>query len=81
DKTPLDREVIFGLFVIFSSNYYDKYYRILNGSTQVNATEVNDMPIPSESILKQLGLECMEIENHSPIESDKLIEKVVLKYA
>ncbi|HHJ6901035.1 TPA: DNA methyltransferase, partial [Streptococcus pyogenes] len=71
----------FGLFVIFSSNYYDKYYRILNGSTQVNATEVNDMPIPSESILKQLGLECMGIENHSPIESDKLIEKVVLKYA
>ena len=81
DKTPLDREVIFGLFVIFSSNYYDKYYRILNGSTQVNATEVNDMPIPSEPILKQLGIECMEIENHSPIESDKLIEKVVLKYA
>lgn len=81
DKTPLDREVIFGLFVIFSSNYYDKYYRILNGSTQVNATEVNDMPIPSEPILKQLGIECMKIENHSPIESDKLIEKVVLKYA
>ena len=81
DKTPLDREVIFGLFVIFSSNYYDKYYRILNGSTQVNATEVNDMPIPSEPILKQLGIECMKIENNSPIESDKLIEKVVLKYA
>lgn len=46
---------IYGLFVLFNSTLYDKYYRILNGSTQVNATEINSMPVPDRDSLKQLG--------------------------
>lgn len=39
--------VVYGLYVLFNSTLYDCYYRILNGSTQVNSTEVNSMPVPS----------------------------------
>ncbi len=49
--------VIYGLYVIFNSSLYDKYYRILNGSTQVNSTEVNSMPMPPMSIIEQMGKE------------------------
>jgi adenine-specific DNA-methyltransferase len=47
--------VIFGLYVLFNSSIYDCYYRILNGSTQVNSNEINKMPIPSMSIIEQMG--------------------------
>lgn len=38
--------VVYGLYVLFNSTLYDSYYRILNGSTQVNSTEINSMPVP-----------------------------------
>lgn len=47
--------IIFGLYVIFNSTLYDKYYRILNGSTQVNATEINSMPMPPLSLIEAMG--------------------------
>ena len=81
DKTHLDRDVVFGLFVIFNSSYYDNYYRILNGSTQVNATEINDMPIPNKKLLKKLGRKLMDSEDFSSQNSDELLEKEVLDYA
>lgn len=42
--TDLSECVVYGLYVLFNSTLYDSYYRILNGSTQVNSTEVNAMP-------------------------------------
>ena len=51
----IDEYLVFGLYVIFNSTIYDKYYRILNGSTQVNSTEINNIPLPSINILKSLG--------------------------
>ena len=39
--------IVYGLYVLFNSTLYDSYYRILNGSTQVNSTEINSMPVPS----------------------------------
>lgn len=47
--------LVYGLYVIFNSTLYDTYYRILNGSTQVNATEINSMPVPSADIIKNMG--------------------------
>ena len=51
--------ITYGLFVILNSTLYDCYYRILNGSTQVNSTEINQMPIPDRSIIEQMGKELM----------------------
>lgn len=47
--------IVYGLYVIFNSTLYDTYYRILNGSTQVNSTEVNNMPMPSMDIIESMG--------------------------
>lgn len=47
--------VIYGLYVVFNSTIYDRYYRILNGSTQVNSTEVNSMPMPSIQEIEDMG--------------------------
>ena len=54
--------VTYGLYVILNSTLYDNYYRILNGSTQVNSTEINQMPIPKKQIIEKMGKDLMHKE-------------------
>ena len=55
-------EVVYGLYALFTSTLYDNYYRLLNGSTQVNSTEVNSIPVPSKEIIREMGRELMNTE-------------------
>ena len=55
-------ELAYGLFVLLNSTLYDAYYRILNGSTQVNSTEINSMPVPSKDDIQQMGRELIGME-------------------
>ena len=54
--------VTYGLYVLLNSSLYDDYDRILNGSTQVNSTEINQMPIPERRIIEEMGRELMHKE-------------------
>lgn len=49
--------IVYGLYVLFNSTLYDCYYRILNGSTQVNSTEINSMPVPPLASIESMGKE------------------------
>lgn len=49
------REEVYGLYVLLNSTIYDQHYRILNGSTQVNSTEINNMPVPPKDTICQMG--------------------------
>ncbi len=55
-------ELAYGLYVLLNSTLYDAYYRILNGSTQVNSTEINLMPVPSKESIQQMGRELIGME-------------------
>lgn len=67
-------EMLYGVYALLNSTLYDKYYRILNGSTQVNATEINAMPIPTAETISKIG---SDISKHSLTTAycDKIIEK------
>lgn len=54
--------ITYGLYVLLNSTLYDCYYRILNGSTQVNSTEINQMPVPERNIIEEMGRELMHQE-------------------
>lgn len=54
--------ITYGLYVLLNSSLYDNYYRILNGSTQVNSTEINQIPIPDRDIIESMGRELMHKE-------------------
>ena len=62
-ETP---ELAYGLFVIMNSTIYDTYYRILNGSTQVNSTEINTMPVPDVNTISAMGRQLMGQELTEP---------------
>lgn len=51
-----------GIFVILNSSYMDKYFRILNGSTQVNANEINSLPFPSHNDIIEIGRTAIQRE-------------------
>lgn len=46
-----------GVYCLLNSTIYDLYYRILNGSTQVNSTEINNMPVPDKHTILEMGKE------------------------
>lgn len=71
----ISRDELYGLWAVFSSDIWDRYYRILNGSTQVNATEVNSMPIPKLTKIKKIGKKIQLKANN--IDIDKIIEEVI----
>jgi len=69
----ISEELVYGLYVIFNSTIYDQYYRILNGSTQVNSTEVNTIPVPKLNEIKKLGTIFMKQNNHSVHTCDEIL--------
>jgi adenine-specific DNA-methyltransferase len=44
-----------GLASFFSSELFDSYFRILNGNTQVSATELRSTPLPDQDVLTEIG--------------------------
>lgn len=69
--------VVYGLYVLFNSTLYDCYYRILNGSTQVNSTEVNAMPVPSLNVIERMGQELMAAKDMSVCSCDQILRSHV----
>lgn len=45
----------YGLSALFNSCVLDTYFRISNGSTQVNASELRSMPLPDISTIRRIG--------------------------
>lgn len=53
---PLDPALARGLALWLSSTEVDAWFRARSGSTQVNASDLNAMPVPSEDRLVELGV-------------------------
>lgn len=69
--------VVYGLYVIFNSTLYDIYYRILNGSTQVNSTEINSMPLPSLKIIEAMGKQLIQNKDLSEQNCNQILNRYV----
>ncbi len=72
--TEISECLVYGLYVIFNSTLYDEYYRILNGSTQVNSTEINSMPVPDLESIQEMGKKLMKNRNMSEDNCNKILE-------
>lgn len=75
ENTKLTTNILFGLYVIFNSTLYDMYYRILNGSTQVNSTEINCIPMPTLYDVVELGKKLAQYNELSTSMCDKILEE------
>ena len=73
--TNMSECLVYGLYVLFNSTIYDEYYRILNGSTQVNSTEINAMPVPDIDIIQEMGRKIMKNKDMSEENCDRILEE------
>jgi len=71
---PLDADLAIGLTAYLNSSLVDGYFRIYNGHTQVNATDLRVMPYPPASVLRDLG----KILHHSSLTTPN-VDAVVTK--
>ena len=69
--------VVYGLYVLFNSTLYDCYYRVLNGSTQVNSTEVNTMPVPPLNDIEAMGKELLRVKDMSEESCDRILRSYI----
>lgn len=51
----LGRDEAYGIAVYLQSEAFEQYYSCLSGNTQINATDIRSIPMPSISHLKALG--------------------------
>lgn len=73
---PLKKEELFGVFALFNSTLFDQYYRILNGSTQVNSTEVNSIPVPPLDVIRDIGRLLIESGQYTTEACDQILVQV-----
>lgn len=73
--TEISECVAYGLYVLFNSTIYDSYYRILNGSTQVNSTEINSMPVPNLEVIQEIGRKLLKSKDLSEQTCNKILEE------
>ncbi|MBX9941367.1 MAG: Eco57I restriction-modification methylase domain-containing protein [Candidatus Obscuribacterales bacterium] len=79
-KGTLTEQETWGLTALLSSSLFDKYFRAVNGNTQVSATELRAMPLPPLDLIVRLGQRVMQCNDlFSEIDSivmDELFQEI-----
>lgn len=74
---PLDRELAVGVTMWMSSSLVDAWYRQVSGSTQVNATDLRELPIPPRHALLDIA-RCLPVKDNPSHENvDRVITTVL----
>src|SRR3989339_676172 len=76
-KKKFSKEEMYGLAGYLSSQLFDSYFRVINGNTQVSATELRAAPLPSKNIIAEIGDLILKTKaiTHSSI--DNIVECVI----
>ena len=77
DKTSLSENVAYGLVCWLNSTYIDEKFRLFSGHTQVNATDLRNLPYPNGADLEKLGKDLRTHKEWNQNLFDKLSQVVI----
>ena len=63
----------YGLREILNSDVYNRYFQMSNGSTQVDASSLNNVPLPSLSVIATIGGLTGEVGTEDNLRKERLI--------
>ncbi len=65
-----------GLSALLNSGLLDRYFRISNGNTQVNATELRALPLPSPDSIARIGAQVLQRDRlRGAIDLDEVVTR------
>lgn len=67
----------FGLAAFFNSVLVDRYFRVISGNTQVNATEIRAIPVPDERALERIGEEIQRTSERDACSVERIVGSVL----
>lgn len=68
-----------GVFVLLNSSLYNSYFKILNGTTQINASDLNSLPCPAYEDIQCIGDSITDLNSNDLAECDRLIYEYYIK--
>jgi adenine-specific DNA-methyltransferase len=64
-----------GLASFLNSSLVDRYFRIISGNTQVSATELKKLPLPSWELIVRIGEQIIQVQEEPDTET---IEQIIM---
>ena len=64
---------MFGLAALFNSALLDRYFRIISGNTQVNATEIRSIKFPQLDQVAAIGERLKALGNYQPAKVERIV--------
>ena len=71
----LDQVEAHGLALLFNSTVLDRYFRCISGNTQVNATEIRMLRLPSRETIRRMGGGFAQLDELNQKSVDELVER------
>lgn len=75
NKQGLDKYMAYGLTVWLNTTWLDARFRVFSGHTQVNATDLRNLPYPSAETLAQMGRRLMAEREWSQEAFDRIAKE------
>ncbi len=63
----------YGIAALLNSKLYNRYFQITNGSTQVNAFEIRNLPLPSLKIIISMGDSIQKLNSTNDISEESIV--------
>jgi adenine-specific DNA-methyltransferase len=73
----LTDEETYGLTAMFNSALLDRYFRVISGNTQVNATELRSIRFPALDRVATIGDRLKQLGCHQPAEVERIVLEVL----
>lgn len=76
-RRELSEDEVRGLVALFNSALLDRYFRVVSGNTQVNATEIRAMPFPDLRIVTRIGKHVAGLDRNDRDEIESRVFEVL----